>query len=295
MPIEAREPTWSYRATRFVGRHRYAVGAASLAAVSLVAALGVAIWQAGRAEQRFDEVRELARAMMFEVHDEIQFLPGSLGARKVIVDRSVHYLDALAADPSANAGVRLDLAQGYLRLSEIEGKDLGGASLGRSEEALEHALRAVEIARPLAQGSGKSLSATVTLTDALSYASSAYATRGDIDRAVALGEEALPHAESLVNAHPGDPGQKERLAAVTKQLADAYSRSAMREKAIPLFQRALMIREELLKEKPDDDLRQRRFAESHQCWQMSIGGRRTTRTARNTCGKRCGFTKRATQ
>lgn len=264
MPIEAREPTWSYRAARFVARHRYAVGAASLATVGLVAALGVAIWQAGKAEQRFDEVRELARAMMFEVHDEIQFLPGSLGARKVIVDRSVHYLDALAADPSANVGVRLDLAQGYLRLSDIEGKDLGGASLGRSEEALAHALRAVEIARPLAKGTGASLPATVTLTDALAYASSAYATRGNLDRAVALGEEALPHAESLVSANPADPEQKERLAAVTKQLADAYSRSATREKAIPLFERALVIREELLMEKPDDDLRQRRFAESHQ-------------------------------
>ncbi|MCW5964104.1 MAG: serine/threonine protein kinase [Bryobacterales bacterium] len=264
MPIEAREPTWSYRAARFVVRHRYSVGAASLATLGLVAALGIAIWQAGKAEKRFDEVRELARAMMFEVHDEIQFLPGSLGARKVIVDRSVHYLDALAADPSASAGVRLDLAQGYLRLSEIEGKDLGGASLGRSEEALKHALRAVEIARPLAKGAGASLPATVALTDALSYASSAYVTRGETDRAVALGEEALPHAENLVRANPADPEQKERLAAVTKQVADAYSRSATREKAIPLFERALVIREELLREEPDDDMRQRRFAESHQ-------------------------------
>ncbi len=264
LPIEAREPTWSYLAAKFIGRHRYSVAAATLATVGLIAALAIAIWQTRKAEQRFDEVRELARAMMFEVHDEIQFLPGSLGARKVIVDRSVHYLDALAEDPWANDGVRLDLAQGYLRLSEIEGKDLGGASLGRSAEALSHALRAVEIARPLAAGRTDSVSAIITLVDALSYAAGAYATRGEIEKAIALGEEALPHAESLLLANPHHADYKEKLAALTKQLADIYARSEARDKALPLFQRALLMRQELLQQEPKDDLRQRRVAESHQ-------------------------------
>ncbi len=264
LPIEAREPTWSYRAAKFIRRHRYSVTAATLATLSLVAALGVALWQTRRADQRFNEVRELARAMMFEVHDEIRFLPGSLDARKGIVDRSVRYLDALATDTWASDEVRLDLAQGYLRLSDIEGRDLGGASLGRSEDALAHALRAVEIARPLASAGRQRIPATLALVEALSSASSAYVTRGDVPNALALAKEAVPWAERLAQAEPQQPEHQERLASIARQLADVYSRSESRDKALPLFLRALEIRERLLRQFPDDDIRQRRVAESHQ-------------------------------
>ncbi|MCU0229151.1 MAG: protein kinase, partial [Bryobacterales bacterium] len=264
LPIDAREPTLRYRAGMFIRRHRLAVSAVTLAALSLVCALALARWQQHRAEQRFSQVRELARAMLFEVHDEIRALPGSLEVRKGIVDRSVHYLDTLAADTWASDDVRLDLAEGYLRLSDIEGRDLSGASLGRSEDSLAHALRAVEIARPLASRSGQRIPAIVTLVDGLTAAASAYVTRGDVSKAIPLGEEAVPWAERLAREDPQDPRQLERLAYVARLLGDIYSRTEFAEKAAPLFHRALDLRQTLLQQDPGDSMRQQRVAESHQ-------------------------------
>lgn len=256
-PIEARPPAWGYRARKFVGRHRWAVGAGSLAVVGLLVAAGVAIWQARRAEMRFNQVRELAGAVMFDLHDEVRNLPGSLGARKVIVDRSVKYLDTLAADTSASAEVKLDLARGYLRLAEIEGKDLAGTSLGRSGEALAHAVRAVEISR---QVLGRVPAAEQVLLDALEYSATAYVVRGDAQTAIPFGEEAMQRAAKLAAA---EPAEEDRLATVTKQLADIYSKSPQREKALPLFRRSLELRAKLAAEAPSDLRRQQRLGEAH--------------------------------
>jgi len=257
MPVEAQAPTWRYRARKFVGRHRYAVGAGSLAVVGLMASAGVAFWQAQRAEMRFNQVRELAGAVMFDLHDEVRKLPGSLGARKVIVDRSVKYLDTLAADTSASAEVKLDLARGYLRLAEIEGKDLAGASMGRSGEALAHAIRAVEIARQVA---GRDPAAERVLLEALESVAGAYLLRGDAQAAVPFSEEAMGLAEKLAAT---DPAEEDRLATVMKQLADIYSKSPQRDRALPLFQRSLELRTKLAAGAPDDLRRQQRLGEAH--------------------------------
>lgn len=263
LPVEAQEPTWAYRTGKFVARHRYPVAAATLAAVSLVGALGYAVWQGRRAEMRFNQVRELARAVMFDLHDQVQNLPGSLGARKMIVDKSLVYLDTLAADTSASADVQLDLARGYLRLAEIEGKDDGGSSLGRSEDALRHALQAVEIARRLMKTAPRDPVAKQTLVDALDYATTAYTLRGGLDKARLLGEEAVKLSEQLVRERPDSEDDVMRLATLSKQLADVHSKGDSREKALPLFERNLELRKKLYGRAPEDARRQQRLAEAH--------------------------------
>ena len=80
----------------------------------------VAIWQAQvataerqRAEQRFGEVRQLANALIFEIHDAVAPLAGSTPVRRTIVDRASGYLERLAAEApgrscaSARARARL--------------------------------------------------------------------------------------------------------------------------------------------------------------------------------------------
>jgi len=49
LPVEAREGGLGYRARKFVGRHWWSVAGATLAAVGLTVATGVALWQANAA------------------------------------------------------------------------------------------------------------------------------------------------------------------------------------------------------------------------------------------------------
>jgi serine/threonine-protein kinase len=50
-PVLARPDTVRYRARRFLARNRLAVGAAAAVTISLIAGLGVAVWQAGSAQR----------------------------------------------------------------------------------------------------------------------------------------------------------------------------------------------------------------------------------------------------
>ena len=84
LPVLARRDTWNYRAAKFIRRHRAAVGAAALTFLALVAGVIGTAWQAreariarARAEARFDDVRRLANAFVFDMHDAIRDLPGS--------------------------------------------------------------------------------------------------------------------------------------------------------------------------------------------------------------------------
>ena len=84
LPIIARTDTFSYRAGKFVKRHKASVTAVALIAVTLLAGIVTTAWQArvarferARAERRFNDVRKLANSVLFELHDAIEKLPGS--------------------------------------------------------------------------------------------------------------------------------------------------------------------------------------------------------------------------
>ncbi|MFN0107448.1 MAG: serine/threonine protein kinase [Blastocatellia bacterium] len=96
LPVVASKDTVSYRAQKFVKRNRSAVVAAALIFLSLFGGIAVAWWQARIAQQRFNDVRQLANSLLFEVHDEIEKLPGSTSVRQLIVKRALEYLDRLA-------------------------------------------------------------------------------------------------------------------------------------------------------------------------------------------------------
>ncbi|MGJ5814772.1 protein kinase domain-containing protein [Paludibaculum fermentans] len=262
-PVEARPATWGYRAGKFIRRHVYAVAGASLAVGALGVSTAYALRQARLAETRFEQVRSLSRSVLFDLHDAVNPLPGSLAARKQIVDSSLKYLDALASDSNAKEEVQLDVARGYLRLSDIEGKDLGGFSLGRSAEALLHAQKAVEIARRAVAQYGASNQARAVLVDALDFSTTALLLRGEAEKAVGPAEEGVRQAEQLLAAAPQWVEAQLRLATATKQLAHTYQRAGKKDQAAALFRRSIEMRKKLLDEAPSDLSRMQRYAEAN--------------------------------
>jgi serine/threonine protein kinase len=74
-PVLARGQTTAYLLSRFVRRHRVAVVTTGLVVASLVAGLAGTAWQARVASRRFNDVRGLAHAVVFDIHDAIANLP----------------------------------------------------------------------------------------------------------------------------------------------------------------------------------------------------------------------------
>ena len=55
------------------------------------------------------------------MHDAIQNLPGSTAARKLIVDRALRYLDALAKEAKGNLSLQRELAAAYQKVGDVQG------------------------------------------------------------------------------------------------------------------------------------------------------------------------------
>jgi serine/threonine protein kinase/tetratricopeptide (TPR) repeat protein len=155
LPVIARKDTLGYRTAKFVNRHRAGVLAGAAVFLTLVLGIAVTLREAqiarahqARAERNFNDVRALANSLIFDVHDNIQDLPGATKARKVLLDRALQYLDRLAQEAAGDAGLQRELAAGYERLGDVQGKPLD-ASLGDTDGALKSYNKALRLRQTL--------------------------------------------------------------------------------------------------------------------------------------------------
>ncbi len=148
-PVRARPDSMGYRAGKFVGRHRTGIAVASVVVALFLAGSAATFLQwrraeseRARAESRFADVRRLANALIFEVHDEIQNLPGATRARESILKRALEYLDRLAREAAGDATLQRELAAAYERIGDVQGTP-GESHRGDTQAALESQLKAL--------------------------------------------------------------------------------------------------------------------------------------------------------
>ncbi len=173
-PVAARPDTRRYRLGKFLGRHRVAVGAAALVAVSLVAGLVAAIVSARRAERqalRAVEVQEFL-VSLFEAADPDRSLGADVTARQLL-DAGVAELErGLVGEPEVQAAL-------FDTVAQIERR------IGRYDSAERLARGALERrARISGAASVEAASARLTLAEVLH-------ARGELDGAAAEFESAL--------------------------------------------------------------------------------------------------------
>ena len=143
-PIAARRSTAVSRAAKFVRRHAVPVTLAVFAVVALVAGAAIAIWNARVAirekqvaEKRFDDVRNLAHWVMFDVHDMIRRLPGerAVQVRRSLLVKSQEYLNRLNAEHTTDDGLLKEVGFGYIRIGYGLG-GLAGTNLGNTPASI---------------------------------------------------------------------------------------------------------------------------------------------------------------
>ncbi|HEX8408285.1 MAG TPA: protein kinase [Thermoanaerobaculia bacterium] len=144
-PVLARRPTFGYRATKFVRRNLLAVAAGAAITVVTIVAFATTLHQKRLAERRFDEVRSLARAVVFELHDAIAPLPGSTPARELLVRRALVYLDNLASETEDNVELKVELAGAYMKIGDVQGLPYR-ANLGDTAGAMTSYRKGLQIA-----------------------------------------------------------------------------------------------------------------------------------------------------
>lgn len=252
LPIVARKDTARYRASKFVTRHKMGVAAAAAIAIILIAGLVITLRQARIANRRFNDVRSLANALIFDVHDSIKDLPGSTPARKIIVDRALQYLNGLAQESAGDTALQRELATAYEKVGTVQGDYLEN-NLGDSSGTLASYRKALDIRKQIDASSRDwsdhlALAQSYRLVAHQQWATgNIHGARDDIDHAIAISEAlnqtqpenskilyelSFDHEVSGTVGYPDDP------------LAN--------QKIVEDYRRALAADEIALKIKPDD-------------------------------------------
>lgn len=260
-PVLARTPSAGYILRRMALRHKRLATVSALALVSVLSASGVAVWQwrvarneQARAEQRFSEVRQLANAVIFKIHDAVLPLPGSTPVRRLIVDEAIGYLERLDAEPGDDPTLRLELADAHRQVGAILG-NASIANLGDRDGARKQYQRAHEILRPLLTNTA-SFEVVRSVVDADLRLSGIALTKGEQDQAIAFAREAVTHTSAYRDYKADDARGADLQARAYFALASALPRS----EAMAIWYQTLDYYEKLLVIQPDDAPTQRNVA-----------------------------------
>jgi len=213
-PVEAMGRQRFYATRKFIGRHLIGTAATAIGVILLVGALVIALLANGRAEraraeaeQRFEQTRAIAHALLFDVYDQVSQVPGSTRAREQLARTGLTYLESLAADARAPLDVRIESGRGYLRLAQVVGGGLAG-QLGRYQDANALLARADEILAPLSRDHPDSQAARQALA-ALRIEQSAVNLYNNND--VEMARRQAREAQQLVRDNPGATLETARL------------------------------------------------------------------------------------
>jgi tetratricopeptide (TPR) repeat protein len=221
-PVEARRGSFAYRAWKLARRHRTAVAAAMLVVLTTAGGVIATVYQARRAERRFQDVRKLANSVLFELDDRIANLPGATEAREWAARQAVEYLDSLAKDAGGDRGLLLELAQAFVKVGDVQA--LGtGASLGHYDDALASHRKALAIAEKLAatDRDPKVLRLLARANQRVASQANRFHQTGTTLEAY---RRSASIAESLYAANPGNPEDAELLSSLLLSLAQSELR-----------------------------------------------------------------------
>jgi eukaryotic-like serine/threonine-protein kinase len=265
LPVIASKGTWQYRAAKFVQRHQAGVLSASLAVIALLVGVGlilramnIARAERRRADQRFEDVRQLSNSLIFDVNDAMADVPGNTGARKILLDRAVAYLDKLSQDANGNTALQRELAFGYERLASVQGNSID-LNVGEIKAANTSTQKAITLFDAVAKAQPESISDQLNLARVyrvLAHSDYYYpAARPEIAKALAV-------TDSLVRQHGDDLKVMEERALELREKAGMEDLAGDRAAAVASFRECVALFQKIHLRNPDDARIQQRSAQT---------------------------------
>jgi eukaryotic-like serine/threonine-protein kinase len=228
LPLKARPPSRSYRARKFVSRHRLALGAASAVALAVLLGAAVAIWQAQIALEQSRRVADEARkqqavqAFLTSLFDKnTRNQPDAAKARAMTVrELLMTASERIEREFTDTPTVRLELLNTMARLLR---------DIDEYERAAALSAAALDTAR------GANLTRTDAYIEALSGHTTAARLLGRGADAVAAREEALRLLDAR-NDHTSLLRARVNTNTVAQFTTDPQREIALVERAVALFE-----------------------------------------------------------
>lgn len=262
-PVGARPDTFSYRARKFVGRHKLPVAASGLAVASLVAGAIATAHQARRAEQRFQQVRKLANVFLFDLHDRLRNLPGSTETRRFVVQTGLDYLAGLEPEARGNIELLHELARAYHRIGDVQGHPLK-SNLGDPAGAMSSYRKAAAILENLPEHRDRQ--GLILQAETYTKIGDLHTVRSDWKGGLESQRKALAIVEGLASDGLDEVRLlevnglvRQRIASALRGLTDLTGSIEHASKSVALYQKLAGI-------DSANQLYQERLAESYNLW-----------------------------
>lgn len=259
LPVIARGDQLSYRAGKFLRRHRVQVAAGALVAVALLAGIVAATREAriaerqrARAERHFASVRQLANTFMFQVQDAIRDLPGATAARELLARTALEYLDTLAKEAAQDPQLQLELAAAYERFADVQGQ-ANVANTGHPQQALESYAKATALYEARLAADPDDAATRVSLAMAhLKRSRLLLFITGDPRAGVAESDRAVTLLESAAAGRADDRALRGKLATAYRIHAFHLGFANHQDTAIATAAKAVATMEDLNRRYPGD-------------------------------------------
>ncbi len=267
-PVTARADTMSYRARKFVHRHRASVTAASLVAVALLLGLAGTTYYAREANKALvaetaqretsdrlaGDLREVLSTLASEVDTAMQ-TRGSTEARQLLFGESKIRLEELETEYPSNAALQFDLSIVRERLGDALGGIRSGSSADR-DAALEQYQASLRTREALLQNDPDD-------QRVITASASSLIKIGDMLRDKGSTEGALANYQRAENLMLSIPASERTHDSSRKLLAASLSAGQTLEvvgqtaNAQTSYQAALLAADEALLSSPNDEASQR--------------------------------------
>jgi hypothetical protein len=225
-PVRARPASAGYLLSKFVQRNRWAVlagvlgsvglatglaaallqgrAATALGVVALAGGLGLALVQGRQAmvardlaQRRFDDLRGLAHAVLFDYHELVEPLAGSTPLRKRMVEDALTYLARLAAAVPRDRALRCEIGKAYHTVGFVQRNGFRRPHLGDTAGAMDSYGRSIATLRQLVEEDSTDEASAYELAIALSARAGVLGQ----DRQLAEAREGLGEAAALFARH----------------------------------------------------------------------------------------------
>ena len=230
LPVRATADSRRYRVRKFYGRHRTGVLSGIAVSLLLVFATGVSVWQffvarqeRARAEQRFNELRGVAKSLLTDTNEALEKLPRSLELRRSILEKSVAMLDSLSKEDSSDADFLNEIADAYHKLGYIRHWSYRetGAALGNFQKALDLREKSLATASDQTEVRKK-------ITGTLGGIMEVYALLGNTEKLLETSERLRANYRAILALDPDNAQNLWGLSTESEKLAE-YLKKAGRE------------------------------------------------------------------
>jgi len=251
LPVIAHKDTFGYRTSKFVTRHKAGAGATALVILALLAGMVTTLREKRRAERRFNDVRQLSNALLFDIAPKIERLQSSTEARGALVRRALEYLDSLGQESGDDEQLQSELANAYEKVGDLQGaprkpnlSDFNGAIASYEKAQL---IRRRRLEKNPADPEARRL-----LAANLHELSSIRFWTGDIGGSLRDGDISLKLYEKLVAEQPAAVELKLALIEGNLEYASILFEKQQFAQTYPYLRTALASLEEIRRTRPDD-------------------------------------------